>query len=763
MRRLVLATWLLGSLGACVAEAPDGMEGPSVPFTPGEQRLVSLDTGDGAQEVPATVSESGDLIFQGDIVLGNVNDPKANARLIGGSTDSPGLRWPNATVGWSYGAFTGTTAADQAVRDAIDDAIAHISQRTPIRFVQRTSGDRVEFGRNPETGAAGSSLLGRQGGKQVIKLLATVSAGTIEHELLHALGVYHEQSSPVRDDNLVFDSSCVVSDQADQYSIALGTVVPERFDFDSIMLYWSSAFCRPQAGGARGCKCFPIVRKKKTGALACTNCSDGDGDGFDEIIDGQRAGLSNRDINGLYQMYGVHLSDWAENDYFASSTAVGDFDDDGYDDLAVGAPAEPRGSGASAAPGAGAVFLFKGTRTGLAPWRVIDARSRPMNNAGTLSPALGSYVDHAGFGTSLTVGDFDGNGVQDLAVGAPGERAAYVFVGRKNVPGDARFGLVASERLTGATFGQSSGARFGQALAAGDFDSDGHSELAISMGGGPSGSGAVVVAHSSSTGFVLWDLVTEWLIASPSSSDGFGLALATGDFDGDGDKDLAVGAPQKTVLGVTEAGAVFFFESTRTELVANLFAHAAGVSGATGHTNEHFGSALASGRLDDGPTDLAIGAPDSGGGSVFLYRGVAGGTPAAWRRVTQSGLDGNDTGDHFGASVAIGKLDADAFADLVVGAPGNGDKGSVLVFHGGADDVTAWQKLDHQPQTTGKRLGVSVAVGDFEARNLGSVIAADPDLQSHAGMALRFEAGSTSLSFTQALFEGSQGLYFVNP
>jgi hypothetical protein len=105
------------------------------------------------------------------------------------------------------------------------------------------------------------------------------------------------------------------------------------------------------------------------------------------------------------------------DDRFGQALAAGDFDGDGNDDLAVGAPGEKPGS----EPKSGWVFVFRGTAAGMNPWKGFGQQG------------LGSNENDDRFGQALAAGDFDGDGREDLAVGAPGEKpgsepkSGYVF------------------------------------------------------------------------------------------------------------------------------------------------------------------------------------------------------------------------------------------------------------------------------------------------------------------------------------------------
>ncbi len=93
-------------------------------------------------------------------------------------------------------------------------------------------------------------------------------------------------------------------------------------------------------------------------------------------------------------------------DFFGSEMVSGDFNGDGIIDLAVASPQEDLDE----VKDAGAVYVFKGTNQGsLRPWQILTQQG------------LGSNERDDEFGSALAAGDFNGDGTDDLAVGAPGE------------------------------------------------------------------------------------------------------------------------------------------------------------------------------------------------------------------------------------------------------------------------------------------------------------------------------------------------------
>ena len=333
-----------------------------------------------------------------------------------------------------------------------------------------------------------------------------------------------------------------------------------------------------------------------------------------------------------------------------------DFDGDRRQELVVGMPesAEQRKDG----PG-GLVVIHRGDRD--ATPTVITPQ-----DAGLPAP----YERDDEFGSSPQSGDFDRDGRADLAVGVPGRELVTVLYGSAD-------GLGSDRRQTFGDRGLPGGGRYGHRLVAGDFDDDGIADLAVGAPGEDftaSGSGAIELLFGSPDG-----LTTEGSHTIERPDDdyaGFGRRLRTGDVNGDDHLDLVEGAPDRPD---GTPGHITFCRGgedgpTRCRPLDDSGTSSVAVADVTG----------------DGIEDIVQGDHleiPPGGGEIRLWRGGRRGPADQPQTITQEPdeIPGNDVvGDSFGFSVDAGDLDADGYADMLVGAPGeNAGAGTMVVIRGG--------------------------------------------------------------------------------
>ncbi|MBL8745195.1 MAG: FG-GAP repeat protein [Phycisphaerae bacterium] len=387
------------------------------------------------------------------------------------------------------------------------------------------------------------------------------------------------------------------------------------------------------------------------------------------------------------------------NDQFGRAVAsLGDVDGDGVDDLAVGAVLDDDG-GADR----GAVWVLFMNSDGS-----VRAEQKISSTDGGFSGALDNGDRFAMSVAGL--GDLDGDGVVDLAVGARGDddggtNRGAVWVLFLNSDGTVRGHQKISSLFGGFTGVLRTGDGFGSSLAAmGDLDGDGRSELAVGVilyDDGGLDRGAVWVLFLNADGTVRAEQKissTDGGFGGPlANGDQFGTSVAAlGDVDGDGVRDLAVGAAFDDAGG-TDRGAVWllFMNANGTVKSHRKVSGAVDSLGALLRDGDQFGSSVA--RLRDlernGFVHLAVGAigDDDGGAnrgalwSVFLG---ADGTLRGQQKISGAagGMDGVlADGDGFGvAMVAMGDADGDGVQEVAVGAhlddDGGTDRGAVWVL-----------------------------------------------------------------------------------
>jgi hypothetical protein len=433
---------------------------------------------------------------------------------------------------------------------------------------------------------------------------------------------------------------------------------------------------------------------------------------------------------------GTNMPTLANSDYFGSAVAnLGDLDGDGVADLAVGAPGDD-----TAGDYRGAVHIL-----------FLNANGTVKSSAKIASGTNGgpTLADSDYFGSSVTnVGDLDGDGVTDLAVGTPGDDTnggvrGAVYLLFLNTNGTVK----SSAKIASGTGGGPTlldGGRFGTSVAnMGDLDGNGVTDLAVGAftdGTGGGARGAVYVLFLGSTGSVTGStkLVSGGTnMPTLADVDRFGSSVANvGDLDGDGVADLAVGARGDDTGGPFEGGAVYILllNSNGTVKVSGAKKIANGVGGGPVLVaDSYFGSSLANvGDLDgDGLADLAVGAmrDDTQGanrGAVHLLFLNADGTTKPSVKLA-SGIPNGPAlanGDYFGSAVThFGDFDGDGVSDLAVGAYlddiGGTDRGAVHILRL-APTNQAPTGLDLSANTIAENAAINTVIGTFTTTDAAS-------------------------------------------
>jgi len=410
---------------------------------------------------------------------------------------------------------------------------------------------------------------------------------------------------------------------------------------------------------------------------------------------------------------------------------------------------------------------------GLAQLRVDLSTSSPdVEIIGKTSSAL--------TGHALAFGDINGDHVQDLLIGAPGQDAqslpgvgrVYVFFGGTMLPGALDLSSASPDlEIVGSQ--QHSG--LGTAITVADVDGDGMDDIIVSEPGNSTADGdkvgtVSVIFGRSSFPALMTILDADVRIHGAAALDAFGEALAAGDLNNDAVADIVVGVRLADLPGRASAGKVLVIGGRRTWPKTMDMAVDASLLQVWGEgSSQLLGNAVAVSDLNnDGLQDLIIGnfkantphGVDAGKVYVILQSDSRKDTIDLAVDAADIVLSGAEKQDHFGISVLAGDFNGDTLTDLAVGARRADDGqptnvGKVYVFQNtgtwpaeislvnGAADVTVVGDASMND------LGMSLAVGDISGDDIADLFMGAPFSSPDS----RTQAGESLLLFGRTTFE----------
>lgn len=456
-----------------------------------------------------------------------------------------------------------------------------------------------------------------------------------------------------------------------------------------------------------------------------TDCDDDDPDenpglteDTDRIGDEDCSGQGEGSLANATATYsGLNVGDYLGTDI----ANAGDMDGDGLNDVIIGAPSSDGNY----------PYINEGELT------VLYGHSSSFWDSAEVIVTGETTETHSGF--SVIAGyDFDGDGVNDVVYSAPYDSSGYTYNGAVylisgSITGDYQ---VDASNYANKWVGEADYDYFGQTLAAGDVNGDGHPDLLMGSAttdGSAIDSGEAYVMLGPITPDstpVIVSSVADITIPGTNIADYLAISAAIADFDNDGYDDIAVGAD-----GAGTGGEVYVWKgtdpmpATLDPLTADATFTAAGVGFEAGR------SLFAKNGTDltgDGGVDLVVGerynSYDCAGfdaGAIYVIQDPLTSAPLSFSLGARICGDGDVLGSaHEGYDIA--DLNGDGVYDLLLGNPGNNE---VLLYFGALNGV--YDVYDANQTLSGDfawgSAGTAVALVDINGDGIPEIIATDPE------------------------------------
>ncbi|MGC6515746.1 MAG: MopE-related protein, partial [Myxococcota bacterium] len=350
---------------------------------------------------------------------------------------------------------------------------------------------------------------------------------------------------------------------------------------------------------------------------------------------------------------------------------------DGMGEIVAAAPDD-----STNAQNAGVVYVMAGDFAG----GTFEATGDFNDGSPRYMAAITTTRPTSELGAGLATGDFNNDGIADLAVGAPGMSRPRVDQGGVFVFFGPVMGDLDVEDADAIIGGPAQDSRMGQALATADLDGDGIDDLLVGAPGADGNgaeSGVTYVFYGDALSGDLGAGDAAATLSGMAAGDGMGESVAVvGDVNNDGNVDIAAGAPYDSN---SQAGYVDVVLGDGARFSGALSASFTLVGSSS---NDSLGTSIA-GMGDsngDGFDDIALGSRDN---SSYVWRGAASPASGDIESVGYARFDGALFASSGREVATAGDINRDGFADLLIGAhkddEGADDAGAVYVVYGDND------------------------------------------------------------------------------
>lgn len=416
------------------------------------------------------------------------------------------------------------------------------------------------------------------------------------------------------------------------------------------------------------------------------------------------------------------------NDQLGTALSRGDINDDGVDDLIVGAYKADFEKNDSA----GQVYIFNGDKN--------------FSNKKKLMASSANIIFHGEqanerLGLSLASGDVNGDDVEDLLISAPGaegeQSKVYVLLGGSYFPDNHRFEVKKDALII--IYGTKDDL-FGSDLSIGDYNGDGIGDITIgaysasSEGKEQNGKvyvikGRVITASRDTNNKLEYDLLKypgiSKIFFGKQSKEWFGFSTLSQNTNDDDFDDLIIGSfmylyKSKSGKMTIYHGGADFFEPTNDNYQIQVIGD---------DTQNLLGAAFGMGDINgDGNQEMIMGAPGislsdaAGPGALYFLPEInhsADGTFLFEREILHAIFFGDQNDDWFGAAVSVSDLNNDGIDDIVVGAPYSdseigSDNGSSFIYWGSQENL--FVNENKKESLIGRGEAVSQIIGQLEIR-----------------------------------------------